>query len=490
MKRKSELQGNQRIMNIKLHQDFAPLTKSRPKMTKWQKYLLAGLFSNAVVWGLVLAYLEFWPPTYTSKWALMVLGPDAEVQLSLTGVGQATPTQIDRPDSYEDPREDYVYIVESPAVLDQAAKLMDMSVDDFGEPEITTDERSALITFEVEGETPEQAQQKSQFLYQLLSKEIDRLRQAELERRQKETELTLATARQKLNDAQKKLATYQTQSSFSSEAQIDNLSVNIEQLRRQHAELVAEEKGVNQRLQQLSKDVDLSDDRANDAYILQADDVYQQQFDQYAQLSKEFAELSSQLGSQHPEVVEKKAELEGTLNILMERASFLLAKPVSQETLVSLTSLTLDPKVVVVRQDLFKDVVSTRADKQAIAVQKQELEGQIAILEGLLDELNQKRLISQNLELDFQLAEAVFTATLAKLDLGHGEIYSIYPPIQLVAEPSLPDEDDPTYPDTEIGLLGGAAGSFLVTTGLILLWWERNSPWRDTKNLINQEEEK
>lgn len=465
-------------MNVQPNQEATALGKTRFKIARWQKYLFGAVVLNSLVWGAVYAYLEFLPPTYISKWAVIVLGPDAGVKISINDVGQAQSDQGDRPQSFQDPRSDYVYIFESFAVLDRVAQKMDMSVDDFGEPEITTDKESALISFEVEGETPEQAQEKSRLLYQFWSDAIEKLRQAELQRRQKISKETLGEARRKLDDAQRNLARYQFNSGFSSEEQIKDLSVNIEQLRRKKAELTAEEDGINKKVQQLSKDVNyLSDQEVRDAYLLEADQVYAEHFEQYAAISGELINLSSQLGSQHPQVIEKKAQLEKSQAMLLERASYLLNRPVDQRTLLYLNSLILDPKAKTTRQELFKELVTTRAEKESISSQKQQLDRQISLLENRLQGLSQKQLTVKKLEVDYRLAEAVFTATLADVDVADKDIDSIYPPLQLVLEPTLPDEDDPTSPDSDLAILGGIASSLLLTTGVLLLWWEMKSPW-------------
>ena len=67
--------------------------------------------------------------------------------------------------------------------------------------------------------------------------------------------------------------------------------------------------------------------------------------------------------------------------------------------------------------------------------------------------------------------------------MGKEHVYSLYPPLQLIKEPSLPKENQPTSPNLRLLLLGGMAGSFLVTTGLILLWFERQPASLSTPNL-------
>jgi uncharacterized protein involved in exopolysaccharide biosynthesis len=145
----------------------------------------------------------------------------------------------------------------------------------------------------------------------------------------------------------------------------------------------------------------------------------------------------------------------------------------SREALERITYLSLDPKVKTVRQEVFKDLIVNQADRQKLEAQIQELEKQMGKLEGRQRNISQEKLKMDSLQRDLKVAEAIFAATLAKLDLGKETVYSIYPPVQLIKEPSLPEENKPTTPNLRLLLFAGMAGSFLVTTGLILLWFER-----------------
>jgi uncharacterized protein involved in exopolysaccharide biosynthesis len=67
-----------------------------------------------------------------------------------------------------------------------------------------------------------------------------------------------------------------------------------------------------------------------------------------------------------------------------------------------------------------------------------------------------------------QVAEAVFSSTLTRLDIGKSNASGSYPLIQVVAEPSLPDSA--TSPKKSYVYFGAAVGSLFSTTGLVLLW--------------------
>lgn len=450
----------------------------RSRWYQWSIYIGIGIFLNAAAWGLMLLYLKDSAPTYTSKWGIIVLGADSEVDINLPDIGTATSSnnpRNSRPVPSQDPRTDYVYIANSAAVLAKAAVQVGLSVEAFGKPRIKISKGSAIIDFEINSDTPEKAQQKARVLHQVIIETVGQLRREELGRRKQVVETTLSTARERLETAQKLLADYQNRSILNSDEQIKNLSAIIEQLRRQQIDWTAQQKGLDSRLEQLSSDFNISDPAVDEAYVLQSDIVYKQYLEEYSQARSDLTKLLSQVGTLHPQVIKQKIALEGAASALQNRGSLLLSKPVKLEHLMHLNSLALDPKVKLVREEFFKEVAIDRADRQKLAAQNQQISEQIINLDNRLKTLAQEKLILDRLKRDVKIAEAIFTTTVAKLDLSGGNIYSIYPPIQLVSAPNLPNVKQPNIQSDRLFLLGGLTGSFLVTTPLILFWLSRQN---------------
>lgn len=438
-------------------------------------YLGLGLLANTLIWGLALAYLKLSPTTYQSEFGLNVLGTSANAEVTLPDGGRATQSQTGFTPSTEDPRTDYVYLIQSPDIIKEAAAKVNLTVSEFGDPEVTIDEDSSIIALAVEGETPELAQDQATALYVTLEERVQQLRTAELARREADTKASLEVARKQVEDAQNALASYQATSGLSSDAQIDDLAVGIEQLRREYSQAIAQEKGLGSQVQQLAQDINESSAGAADSYRLQADPVFQSQFEEYGTVAAEFSDVSSQLGAQHPQVVAKRAELEALGNALENRGSSLLGRPVDQAALTQLAPISIDPRVEASRGDLFQQAVTGRASQSGLQSQTQELSNQIGGLEGRLRQLTQEQFTVDRLQRNLQVAEAIFASTVGKLNLNEGDIYSVYPPIQLAAEPTLPDEDKYISPSPPVAIGGALAGSFLVTTGLLLLWTNRRN---------------
>jgi len=466
--------------------------KRRNKQTKDTNTLLEyfglGILLCAGIWGLVFLYIKFFPATFSSRGGIRILGGDPGIDISLPNGGRAAPYPIsERPKEFQNPKKDYVYIANSLNVLDETATKLKMPTKKFGKPKITVDEDSAIIAFEVQGTSPKQAQQKAIALYETISQNIEKLRKSDAIRREKDLRTALVGVSQDVDISRQKLADYQSRSRFSSGEQITNLSTNIETLRRQRAELLARKQDSLQRLQELSRsNVDSSSPDTSDAYKLQADDVYKQYLKIYAEHSAKVLDLLSRFTEQNPQVVQEKNTLTSVKNELEKRGSLILGKPVSQDKLMRLITITLDPKVAVTREEVSKSLVTSRVEESGLAAQSQELDQQIAQLETRLRLLTQEQLTADKLKRDLQLAETTFASTVAQLNWRKDNNYSIYPPVQLVVEPNLANPNDPNTPSDRVASLTGLAGSFIVITGLYLHWREHHQKPQEDRSRNNE----
>lgn len=445
-----------------------------PKQTSRLNYLDLGVLLNMVIWTLVLAYLKFSIPIYTSKLGVKIIETNPEVEVMTPHEGKTTSVSSDwLPSSKQDSKNDYIYIATSSQVLEKSAYLMGITVEAFGEPKITVDRDNSIIDFSIVGNTPEEAQQKAMSLYQVITKQIETLRTEGIQKQAQKTQITLESAREKLNIAQQKLAKYQSISGLDSNEKTKNIAAKIETVRQQQAELLAQQKGVSRRYVELSQSFSkLFSTNAEDAYKLETNDIYREYQEQYTQARKDLTSLLTRFTSDHPLVIEKKEQLAEITAALQKQASALLGKPMSLSTIAKMIPVTIDSELQITRRDLLKNIANNRAEVQQLIAENKELEAQIIQLEDSLKTSSTNQFEADSLRRDLQVAEAIFTATLNKLDLGQENIYSIYPSIQLITEPTRPEK--PRTPSLSFALWSGISGSFLVTTGLVILCFDRS----------------
>ncbi|WP_425216806.1 GumC family protein [Tumidithrix helvetica] len=448
----------------------------------WRLYVAIGAIVNISIWGVAFLYLKIVKPVYTSQMALNVPGSGSGINVNLPEIGQATSSTVSSYGSpAQDPRANYQYIATSEPVLDAAAAEMGIPSTVYDKPKIKLVDNTTLIQMEFSGRSPEEAQQKALVLYKILSKRLYELRNEEISRRDEGIETTLSSARQKLEKAQTNLSNYKTASGLSSTDQISNLSTNIEQLRKQRAEVMAQLQQSTNRLRQLSSTLNLSPKFAASAFVLQSDPQFQLNLKDYSDATATLTVLAPKLGENHPTYVQESSKQQASRSALLERSISLLGEPLNSTDLARLNLLANDSGAG--KSGLFKDLIALQADREGLSAQAQELDTQIVSLEERLQGLAFKSSKLESLKRETQIAEAVFASTLARLDLGKSDIFTAYPLLQIIVQPGLADK--PVSPQPKFVFLGAAAGSLLVTTGIVLLGIRQQRSRRKLPQVLN-----
>ncbi|MBE9014717.1 hypothetical protein C7Y66_13175 [Chroococcidiopsis sp. CCALA 051] len=441
--------------------------KSLTNRGRWQFYLTLGLITNATIWISALLYLKFVPPTYTSHSAIAVPGEGSSVNVNLPNIGEAS-YQNSTPysgGSTQDPRENYKFIAESLPILKEAAQHLSMSSKQFGKPQIKLVVNSAIMEVNFKGASPQEARNKSLAFYQVFETKLDRIRSQGVTRRNVAFQIALDTSKKKLEIAQKRLSNYKIHSGLNSSERLRELLGTIEQLRRQKAEVLAQQQQANDRLKQISADLNSSAQLVADALTLKTDRVFQQNLKDYSETKAALDVLSSKFLPNAPIVVEQEAKREAAEKALLNQSQFLLGRQIS---LASLRQLDLSSNSDSAREQLFQQLMIVRADRTGLQGQAQRLDKQIIQFEDRLKKLTEQENTLDALKRDVEVAKAVFSSNLAKLDLGKSNIFGSYPLMEIVTEPTL--ADTPSWPRQEFVLVGTILCSLFVSTGLGLHW--------------------
>lgn len=446
---------------------FKTYSKSETNSKSWQLYLLAGIVANVAIWSSSLLFLKVKPLTYSSQYTVTLPTSGSTTNVNLPNIGVAS---YENSSPYaaitQDPRENYKLIAESEAVIKAAANQLNMPLDKFGKPKVKIVNNTTLMEFELKGASPEEAQNKSWAVYKALEANLTKLRSQEVAQRDASYQATLGSSQRKLEVAQKRLSEYKARSGLNSSDQVNQLSINIEQLRRQRAELTAQHKQASNRLVQLSTNLNLSAQQATDAFVLQSDQLFQQNLKDYSDASTVLVVSGSKFMPDHPAMISEEAKRDAAQTALITRSQALLGRPVGQATLQQFNLSNTNSGSA--RETLFKEVVTVQADQQGLKAQSQELDQQIAQLESRLKVMAQQESTLTALQRDLQISETVFSSTLARLDLGKSNVFASYPLIQILTEPSLPSNSAEL--NENFVLMGAALGSLFLTTGTVSLW--------------------
>jgi uncharacterized protein involved in exopolysaccharide biosynthesis/DNA-binding NarL/FixJ family response regulator len=439
------------------------------KKTNWKNYIVPWLITNLIVWSAGLLYLRLAKPSYTSAWAVALSSQNSTTNFNLPDTGSFE-TRSESPFNQDssDPRENYKFIAETDEVLAKASKRVNMTAEKFGKPLIKIVDNTTLMRFQVKGDTPQLAQKKAIALKQVFQEELANQRREEMEQRNGNLINTLEDSRQKLELARNRLTQYQGSTGLSSKDQLKELSVNIETLRRQLAEDSSQLQKANGRYNRLLQDLGLSSQQASDAFLLQSDKRFQKYLNEYSRASSELIILNARYFPNHPEVVDKRAEVEEAQATVFQQGRQLLGRPIDDTTLRQL-SLDGDSPGESKRANLFQELVSLKAEKQGLESQTSELKRQLDRLENKLTTMSKSGSTLEKLQQDVKIAEAVFSSTLAQLDSSKSNISASYPPITTIAKPNLPEK--PSSPKSLLVLLGSTLCSAFLTTALVSLWF-------------------
>ena len=439
------------------------------------------LIANTLLWTASIAYLILKSSTYKSEWAISLPVGRSTTNVNLPNIGNAY-SQSDSPFSnseVSDPRENYKFLIETEEVREAAASQLNISAGKIEKPEIKIVDNTTLMRFSTEGKTPLEAYKKALALQDALEERLNQLREQQIEQQDWKLQRTLKSSKKQLQEAQKKLSEHKARVPVSTKEQMQDLSSNIEDLRRQRAEAEVQLKQVDASLKELSANLGMSVTAATDAFMLQSDPLFKQYSSDYSRINGELVNLQSKFQPKNPAVIDKQAEKDEALSALVQRGQSVLRKPIlptflEQLSLNDASSSSSDKAV------LFQELISLQTQKEGFRNRARELERQVENLESRLSSLSPQESTLANLQRNVEIAEAIFSSTMTKLDLSRSEIFAYYPQIQMITQPNIPEE--PNSPKTLFVLIGSSMGSFFITTGLFLLWW------RDRQNRsVNQE---
>ena len=444
---------------------------SQTDKLRWSRYIVVSATANGVIWFVSIVFLLLSKPVYVSKWALILPGSVNAVNLNLPEVGQASASSgsASVATSTFDPRDNYEYIFTSEQVLRQAARNARLPRNKFDEPRIKNIDNTTLMQLEVKGESPQEARRKSYALYDAIRQRLNELRSSEIEQRQGPTQGILRGTQAKLSAAQRKVSAYKLRSGLNSTEQVQTLSTNIEQLRRQRAEYASQQAQSGASVQKLSKSLGLSADEAADAFKLQVDQIFQQNLKDYSESTAILKVQLSKFGTSHPRITKEIKRQQAARTAMQRQAYQILGRPLKAQLLYRLALSSSSAG----RDSLFQSLVTGQSTAAGASAQVRQLDQQIGALELRLQKMSQRQSTLENLKLDEQIAEAVLSSTLAKLDLAQADLFAAFPLVQIAVEPSLADR--PSSPKKGLVLAGCTLGSMFTTVGLWVLWIRK--PW-------------
>lgn len=426
-------------------------------------YIKTALGALVLIWTLVSLTLILSPTRFESKWTLILPGSGAGVLVNLDSIGQATSTNSSPyTSSAIDPRENYKALSMSSVLINAVAKAIEVPSHTMSKPKLKLPNQTGLMQFTISGTTAKKAQDKAWAHYHNLQGLLSRLRDDETQQRENGVKIGLDSFAKKVSLTQQKILSFQSQIGLVSLDQFKELALTIERLRHSKVNMVSKLQGTIASQKMLEMHLSLNAQQAADLLKLKNDQLYQQLLVIYTQATTTLAEYSGRYGKKHPQVMTQEHQQKALFQALRKRCKILLG----YQDDVLMLKLSADD--VDGRAQLMRQLISLATESEGLRQEINSMSVQITAWDTRLVDSNDDAAKLEDLHREHQLATAVFTSAIAKLDIGKADIYSAYPLIQLLAPPSLPEK--PNKLSTILALLGGIIASIFSLAGLSILW--------------------
>ena len=444
-----------RFLKLLSHGSSMPLKK------RLMVYLWTFAVCLALVWLPVFVFVSLMPERYSSSFSLILPGSGNGHAVSFDSVGQANATVASPYASHSvDPKVNYKALALSKPVLAAAAAKLEISPEQYGKPRIKLVDQTALMDIRLTSHDPVDAYNKSQALYCALLEELERLRNDELQRREASIDRILDGFSEKLRTAQLDILEYQQSSEIVSVEQFAQLTTHLEQVRNDIIELEAQYARLDGQTRGLRRALQVTAAEAAAILDLQQDVLFAELVTAWAESSAELTKNLARWGRKHQQVVSTE-ETETELRAAMVKRARQVAPSLKADSERLVILGTAD-------KSLYQQLVELSTEQQGIEQQLLSLRQGMQSQKSMLDRSTTDASNLEDLKRKHQVATAVFTTALAKLDIGKSDHFSSYPMVQLLAKPVLPKQPDRMF--QLLALLGGLAASLFCLAGLVLLW--------------------
>lgn len=415
------------------------------------------------VWFMSAAYYLFMPPTYTSKWTMIVPVSNNTSSVSLDSIGQTSTTQGQNFGSITlSPKVIYKEIADSEQVRQDAAHLLGIEAHQFGRPRVKLIDETSLMMFQMPGKTPEEAKKRGDALVTAFNRQLDTLRQDEADKRARSIKENLKAYQTNVDAARDRVVEFQRSSGLRSANQFNDIVAGAELIRRKVTESRSEIEKLDQNQEALVQRLGLDPTIAAAGLRLSANPAF-------ARLAASFAEANGVLhenrmiyGPNHPAMATARFKSAGAMREIRDLA---LSMGVNHQ-------LDLQNLIMVMNASTHGELLRTMVgNESALNGRRHEvvaLEVELTGLEEEISKISGDAARLEKLRKDVLVAEAVLTSAMARLDTSKTDLFSSYPIVQTLAQPSLPTER--TQPQLMIAIAGGLFGTMFICFAWGALW--------------------
>ena len=374
-------------------------------------------------------FLTLEKPNFKTSWVLLLPGTERNSTISLDNLGEAQSNGRNAYGSVSiSPKNTYKEIALSDAVIELAADQYGVDAVAFSKPKITLIDQTPAMKFTLIGEVKEELAYRAKLYNDTFHNILDKLRKNEIERNYQGIENNLADAKERLAKARQDIVAHQVSSNFISEQQLQRWMNDAEALRTEQGKSEIQAARLEATLVTSLYQLGISSEQAEKLLLILSNPSMKTNLAQLSEQLTEQVSLKSQFANENPLV--KTIEREVTSLTLEVRA--MLSEVPEIETI---TNTQLFALLSANAAQSIQSISTSLATFDGLKAQNEAIKGQQQQYAQRIKQHAQDAATLADLQRDHQIAEAIFSSALAKLDTSRLDVYATYPLTQLLTQP-------------------------------------------------------
>lgn len=378
---------------------------------------------------LSIAYFKFETPTLKTSWVMLLPGTERASTINLDNLGEARSNGKNAYGSVSiSPKSTYKEIALSHAVISVAAEKMGVDWIAFSKPRIKLIDQTPAMEFTLKGSSEEELKKKAILYNSVFHSVLDDLRENEIERHFSGVEGHLQAAKKRLSDARRSIVDYQNTSSIVSDNQFQTWLSDAEELRTKQSKAEVEFALLSATLNSQLNQLNLTANQAKEFLLIQANPATQSSLMLLSDKLAKQASMSTIYGSENPQIKQIEQEILGIRQALADNLrSIPQLNKIKRPQLYGLLSKENGDSLQEINKQTSK-IEGVKAELKALSSQR------TLYAKRIKAHTNEAAQLS-DLKRNHQIAEAIFSSALTKLDTSRLDIYATYPLTQMLTEP-------------------------------------------------------
>lgn len=430
------------------------------------RYLAVCLIWIAMIWSPILGYLASAPPKFTSHMSLILPGSGVSASVNMDGIGQASSYASSAFSSNSvSPTQTYKRLIRADRIMDAAAASLGVARTALPRPKVTLVDQTGFINVEMTGGTPEEARDRNQAILEAFFAEVNALREDDLMVRERGAVKAIDEYRGSVLATRQAVSTLKDETGFLSG---DQFTRQVSENDARMADIVAlrgrlEEKSAY--VTQMQTALGLTPEQAARALDLYSDQEYLALVEDLSLKAALRSEARAQYGTRHP--------LRQNADVAYETAQAATVRAAMRITgLPQEIAAKLNVSQYGDRTSLLAELLRNEAERAGLAAQYEALNSRYLSEKRRLEQAATAAAQLEDLQRDFQVAEAVFASAIARAQSSKTDVFASYPLVQVLENPSLPE--DGTASRKKLAIVAGGGATFLVLLALSLGWLRKS----------------